>query len=248
MLRSLNNKVVQIESHYFGLTPYSEGLNLQQKFLAQVQNQIKLHDEVISIEHSSVELPLKYSYILGLEHPDVITLGLRSHSASLQDILTNPSQWTGDVFKVRRGGLATLHQPGQLVIYPVVHLKSNALTIREFIRLLLVTTQKTLKFYGVASEVDLCEKPGVYTANGKIAFCGLHVHHGVTQHGLSINIQNDIGVFKGLQSCGVKQPEIDSLKNQQLAITPEQFFRQWVGVLQNEHFQDVNLDCDRSVN
>src|SRR5688500_698623 len=62
--------------------------------------------------------------ILGLEHPLTITLGRRGDP--LKDVLVGFKtlrEKAIPVVAVDRGGQATLHHPGQLVIYPILSLR-----------------------------------------------------------------------------------------------------------------------------
>lgn len=196
-----------VETHYLGLLAFDKALEMQNKFHSQVAE-------------------TKKSYILGLEHPLVMTLGVRAHKAELSSFCAKP--WTAPVYKISRGGLATIHNPGQLVIYPLVDLKKHGLSVKQFVQILFDATQKTLKELGIESTSDLCDQPGVYTNQGKIAFCGLQIKNGITLHGLSINIHNDTSVFADIESCGVATPKIDSVKNQGVTYSTREFFEAWL--------------------
>lgn len=196
-----------VESQYLGLIDFDKALEYQQQ----------CHEKVSTD---------KKSYILGLEHPLVMTLGLRAHKADINSFCAKP--WTAPVFKISRGGLATIHNPGQLVIYPILDLKYHGLSVKQFVQLLFEATQKTLREIGIESTFDLCDHPGVYTAKGKIAFCGLQIKNGITMHGLSINIHNDISVFSDIESCGIVTAKIDSVKSQGVTYSLQDFFEVWL--------------------
>ncbi len=203
MLKSSNS----VESQYLGLVDFDKALELQYQYHAKVTTD-------------------KKSYILGLEHPTVMTLGLRAHKADVNSFCVKP--WTYPIHKISRGGLATIHNPGQLVIYPIVDLKQYGMSVKGFVQALFEATQKTLNELKINSTIDLCDQPGVYTDLGKIAFCGLQIKNGITLHGLSINIVNDISLFKEIQSCGVSAPKIDSVANHSVVFSPRDFFNAWL--------------------
>lgn len=207
-----------VESQYLGLIDFDKALEVQHQYHAKVSTD-------------------KKAYILGLEHPLVMTLGLRAHKLDINSFCSKT--WTAPVFKISRGGLATIHNPGQLVIYPIVDLKHHGLSVKQFVQVLFEATQKTLRELGVESTFDLCDQPGVYTSKGKIAFCGLQIKNGITMHGLSINIQNDISVFGDIESCGVAAPQVDSVKSQGVTYSPREFFEAWL-----KHF---NLEAGHSL-
>ena len=157
---------------------------------------------------------------MGLEHPAVITLGRRMKSEELLVASDIP------VVQSTRGGLATIHSEGQLVIYPVMNLKSHGLGVKEFVCKLLKVTQATLKEYDIESFID-DGNVGLYTADGKIAFCGLEIKDGISQHGISINIANDLSLFSQIVSCGVTALKTDRVCNHVSDVTMRDFFEKW---------------------
>ena len=193
------------ESQYLGLMDYEKSLILQ----------LDLH---------KMSVDRKQNYILGLEHPTCITLGLRAHSEFENYNLT--CSWP--VHKVSRGGLATMHNPGQLVIYPIYNLKQSEMGVRCFVHELFKATEKTMTDLGISSYIDEKEQPGIYTDAGKIAFCGLQVKNGSTLHGLSINISNQLSEFNAIQSCGINQAKLDKVAYYRPDITVSEFYEMWV--------------------
>lgn len=145
--------------------------------------------------------------IWGFEFNPVITLGKRG--SVTQDLVS-----LGDlpVLQVDRGGQATLHSPGQLVIFPMMDLRTQGLGVKKFIEILLSATQKTLLHFGLSSELNL-EQAGLYTQKGKIAFVGLRIDQGVSRHGISINVNNDLSLFRSIVPCGQRQGLVDRLSD-----------------------------------
>jgi lipoyl(octanoyl) transferase len=110
--------------------------------------------------------------LLGLEHPLVITLGRRANAS--QDILNNQStdKAVAPVFRSDRGGQATLHDRGQLVIYPVADLRYLGIGVREWVQTIHHVASLTLKDFSVEMVAnDQCT--GLFTRNGKIGFIGI---------------------------------------------------------------------------
>ena len=166
---------------------------------------------------------------MGLEHPTVITLGRRM---KVDELLL-----AGDIPVVQstRGGLATIHSEGQLVIYPIMNLRARGLGVKEFVFQLLKITQRTLKDYQIESFID-DENIGLHTINGKIAFCGLEIKEGVSRHGISINIANDLSLFTQIVSCGVTALKTDRACDHVSDVTMRDFFERWISnFIQNLH-------------
>ena len=161
--------------------------------------------------------------ILGMQHPAVITLGYRAHAEN--EILSADAIPT---VKIDRGGLATIHSEGQLVIYPILQLSQYGLGVRQYVDLLLETTAHVLRqSYGISAQRDE-SGVGLFTAAGKIVFCGIKVKSGVTQHGLSINMKNDLALFRHIIPCGFQNPKFDKVENYVSEFSPKDFFDSWV--------------------
>ena len=191
-----------------GVIPFAESLKAQEYF-------------------KSIALKGAFCFLGFESERPVITKGLRTKS---EDIV-----WSEEVLNQKhfeqheliRGGQATLHSPGQLVIYPVFSLSLLNLKMKDFIILLEDITRDVLNDLGIPSE-RLEEYAGLSTERGKIAFFGIHISGGVSQHGLSININNDLSLFSSIKSCGVLNRSHDRLADHDLKITSEQLFNLWI--------------------
>lgn len=212
-----------IESNFIELISKGPSFLAQFTELSDYELVYKLQEEICQeIQHS------KKIVILGCEHNDVITLGRRAENSEIyrNDILP--------VIRSSRGGLATIHSSGQLVIYPHLNLRAHDLSVRGYVELLLKTTQGLLQLYGVSSEVDL-KQVGLYTKLGKIAFCGIQIKDRMTMHGISLNVFNDLELFKLISPCGLANSEMDRLQNH----TSRKFelrtlFSQWSSLFQDK--------------
>ena len=201
------NENLIFESSFLGSMTYEKSIDLQND-LAK-----------LALDKNSIS-------ILGLQHPAVITLGRRAQrSAELSDLFLQ-SEYTIPVYESTRGGLATIHSEGQLVIYLVLNLRKLNWGVQNYVSRLLVTTQSLLEQYGIFSKVDI-NGAGLYTASGKIAFCGIEVKNGITYHGISLNVRNDLGLFSMIRSCGVENLQLDRLQNYQVTDTLGEIFKKW---------------------
>lgn len=198
MLKSTSNN--SLEHTFLGTVDFESAFKIQRSLWAsaKVKNQVS---------------------IMGLDHPAVITLGRRAELS--MPVLGLP------VVQSTRGGLVTLHSEGQLVIYTILNLKEHHLGVKDFVLKLLETTQKTFADFGVVTFID-DQRIGLYTDHGKIAFCGLEIKEGVSQHGISINISNDLKLFNHIESCGIQKMAMDKLQYYRFDVDMKQFFMAWV--------------------
>ncbi|MEX2546592.1 MAG: lipoyl(octanoyl) transferase LipB [Chloroflexota bacterium] len=153
--------------------------------------------------------------LLLLEHPVVLTLGLRSDPSH---VLATPQTLKArgiEVIQVERGGEVTYHGPGQLVAYPIIRLADRGLVLRPFVRALEQSMIDTCAGYGVdAGRRD--GYPGVWcdpdsSAPRKIGALGLRLEGGVTYHGIAVNVTTDLTDFELIDPCGLPDAEVTSI-------------------------------------
>jgi lipoyl(octanoyl) transferase len=180
--------------------------------------------------------------IIGLEHPLTISLGKRADP--LRDIVVpmkRLKELNVAVVGSDRGGQTTLHSPGQLVIYPVVHLKARQMKVRDYVYLLEEVTQRFLADFGIVAHFR-GDEPGLHTNDGKIAFFGLRIQKGMSSHGLSINVNNDLSEFAMIRSCGVTGEKFAKMSDYNAPTDLEALFHRWCSYFQTalNLTQDVN--------
>ena len=134
-----------------------------------------------------------------LEHKPIFTAGTRSKE---NEILNK----TISVSKTSRGGKITYHGPGQKVVYFVLNLNERGKDIRKLIKHIENCIIKILKEYGIKSFNDK-KNIGIWVnVNGnpkKVAAIGIRVKRWIAFHGFSINISNDLEVYKNIVPCGI---------------------------------------------
>ncbi len=165
--------------------------------------------------------------IVGFECPTTVTLGLRGGD---KDLLLSKEEFLRKnipIVSIKRGGQATLHSPGQLVLYPVVDIKKNKMRVRDFIVCIENITKEILMDLGIDTHKEEGQA-GLFTTKGKIAFFGLHITEGVSQHGLAINVCNDLNLFSYIRSCGTTGRPHDCISNYYPQITTKEVFDLWV--------------------
>lgn len=142
------------------------------------------------------------------EHPPSLTLGRRGQE---EDLLWDPKKREDfglSVFETPRGGEATLHAPGQLVVYPVVYVGKR---IRAHIEALAEAALYCLSKAGIRGATLSWDHPGVWRDAQKFASVGVHVSRGVAIQGLSLNVDVDPRLFGALVSCGMPSVQMASL-------------------------------------
>ncbi len=162
--------------------------------------------------------------ILGCEHPEVLSVGKSLWATDL----SHYNSVFNSVDLTLRGGKLTLHNPGQLIIYPVLNLKSNQLTLRNYIQFILNISKKTFLDLGLNVTSNDKQNIGIFIDDKKIMSLGLHHHRGWVSHGLSINVNNDLEKFKLFEVCGQCSTEVTSLKTMGLNHNPKDVFELWV--------------------
>ena len=133
-----------------------------------------------------------------LEHDPVVTLGRRGG-----ELRTVPEGVP--VVSVERGGLATVHCPGQLVGYLIVDLGSRKGSVRRMVDAIEEGLIRWLATQGIAAHRSP-GRPGVWVGDAKIAAVGLHFRRGVSMHGFALNLQPDLRSFEWIVPCGHRAP------------------------------------------
>ena len=178
-----------------GMKPYAEVLELQLDLCHKRQ------DDVID------------NTVLIMEHPAVITLGARkSENKLLSDEEVIRSQGI-DLVRVGRGGGTTAHNPGQLVMYPIIKLKSLKLDVNGYVRSLEQIGIDLLNVLGVESGRRK-GFPGLWIGEKKIASVGVQLKKWVSFHGMAVNVNNDLSIFEHIVPCGLKDVVITSVEKE----------------------------------
>jgi len=145
--------------------------------------------------------------LLLLEHPPVLTIG---RHGSPRHILAAPAELERrgvEVHHVERGGDVTYHGPGQLVGYPVLPVRGG---VQRFVHALAEAAARMLRELDIRAQWEP-ERPGLWTAQGKIAAVGLHVARGVALHGIAINADPDLRHYELIVPCGLSGSTVTSI-------------------------------------
>lgn len=150
-------------------------------------------------------------HLILLEHPPTYTLGARAREAHLLVSEASLRALGAQVFRVDRGGDVTYHGPGQLVGYPILHVRARGLGPVAYVRLLEETIIGALRAYDVvAGRVE--GYPGVWVDGAKIAAIGVRISGGVSMHGFALNVNTDLSFFERIVPCGLTGAPVTSLQ------------------------------------
>jgi len=143
-----------------------------------------------------------------VEHDHVITLGRSSHP---ENVLTNDLP----IFEIERGGDATYHGPGQLVIYPIISLEQRGISVRKLVETLESVIIHTIADFGIKDAKGLLGKEtGVWVGKRKIASIGVAVSHWVSFHGVALNVNTDLSYFQKIRPCGYEPSIMTSMRSE----------------------------------
>jgi lipoate-protein ligase B len=165
--------------------------------------------------------------LLFVEHPHVITIG---RGGKEWNILC-PGEVP--VYRTSRGGDATYHGPGQMVVYPMIDLRSTLRKdVHRYLRYLEKATIRTLESFGLVAERNP-PWTGIWIGKKKVASIGVAIRKGITYHGLALNVTTDLSYFGRIVPCGLSWAEMTSMQRElarelSMAQVREAFLRHFV--------------------
>ena len=176
------------------LMDYKEALDLQRSLVDAKTSEIMVQD-----------------LVLFLEHPPVFTLGRRGGRDHLLVDDATLGMRGIEVFHTERGGDITYHGPEQLVVYPVVDLKNRQFKVVEFVEALEEVMILVAADWGIVAERNPKNR-GVWIDNKKIGSIGIAIRHGVSFHGIALNVNTSMDPFSWINPCGLTGVEMTSMK------------------------------------
>ena len=150
--------------------------------------------------------------LLLLEHPHVITLGVkadaaRSHLIATPDLLTAREV---EVYETGRGGDITYHGPGQLVGYPIMDLRPDRCDVHKYVRDLEDVMIRTTRDFGLEG-ARIAGLSGAWVGADKIGAIGVRISRWITSHGFAFNVTTDLDFFNLIVPCGIATGGVTSL-------------------------------------
>lgn len=150
--------------------------------------------------------------LLLLEHSPVLTVG---RSGTRADLGLTEEEWARrgvEVAWVDRGGLATYHGPGQVVAYPIVDLRRRGRDVRAYVRSLEDAGAAAVARFRVGARPGR-DPVGIFVGEAKIGSIGVSVWRWITQHGIALNVENDLEVYRWFKPCGLEGVPVTRLSD-----------------------------------
>jgi lipoyl(octanoyl) transferase len=187
--------VREIQVRRLGVVSYAEGLEIQKELVEK---------------RKAGEIP---DQLLLLEHPPVITLGVKTRN-NRSNIVATPEALKAagvEVFETGRGGDVTYHGPGQLVGYPILDLRPDRCDVHAYVRDLEEVLIRATAAFGI----EAGRQPGltgVWVGNEKLAAIGVRIARWITSHGFAYNVNTTLSHFDFIIPCGITDKGVTSLQ------------------------------------
>jgi lipoyl(octanoyl) transferase len=190
-----------MEVRRLGTVPYNDGLTLQAS-LVEDRRAGRIGDT-----------------LLLLEHPPVITLGVKTRQGPTH-IVATPEELEREgvaVHETGRGGDVTYHGPGQLVGYPILDLRPDRCDVHRYVRDIEEVLIRALATFGISGgRVEGLS--GVWVGEAgrerKIAAIGVRISRWITSHGFALNVATDLRHFQLIVPCGIADRGVTSIEQE----------------------------------
>jgi lipoyl(octanoyl) transferase len=183
-----------VEVRRLGIVAYAEALEMQKALVE---------------ERRAGRVP---NLLLLLQHPPVITLGVRKSSRS--NVTATEAQLAARgvaVHDTGRGGDVTYHGPGQIVGYPILDLRPDRCDVHRYVRDLEEVMIRVCAGYGiVAGRVN--GMSGAWAGPEKIGAIGVRISRWITSHGFAFNVNTQLDDFQLIVPCGIADRGVTSLQ------------------------------------
>ena len=181
-----------------GLTSYENAFAIQEKL------------------HQSCVAGVWADTLLFQENHPIITLGRGSHEKNLLHTPEELKSMGIGITSVSRGGDISYHGNGQLIISPILHFDRYVKGAHQYVRCLEQIVINLLNTYCIPGK-RIKGRSGVWVldpgtdSDKKIAALGIAVSHGVTLHGMSINVNPELSHFSLIIPCGIDDLGVTSM-------------------------------------
>lgn len=187
-----------IDVRRLGRVDYAAGLDLQARLVE---------------ERRAASIP---DTLLLLEHPPVITLGVKTRGRPA-NIIASAETLAAEgvtVFETGRGGDITYHGPGQLVGYPIFDLRPDRCDVHAYVRDLEQALILALQEFGIGGG-RVAGRTGVWAGPAgreeKVAAIGVRISRWITSHGFALNVSTNLRHFQLIVPCGIADRGVTSI-------------------------------------
>ena len=185
---------MQIEQ--LGTTPYNQAYDYQMELLK------KLHED-----------DQKDDVCMVLQHPAVFTLGRNASPDNIHVPESFLHKKGIKLIRIERGGEVTYHGPGQIVCYPIINLRRNKLSVVDYVHTLEQIMLEVVLHFGINAKRD-SRNHGIWLGDSKLGSIGIAVRHGISYHGLALNVNLDLEPFAWVNPCGLDGVSMTSMEQE----------------------------------
>jgi lipoyl(octanoyl) transferase len=173
------------------------------------------YDDALALQRALVEerragkIP---DVLLLLQHPPVITLGVKTAS-SRGNIIATPERLEElgvETHETGRGGDVTYHGPGQIVGYPIIDLKPDRCDVHRYVRDLEEVMIRVCADYGLRAG-RIAGLTGTWIGAEKVGAIGVRISRWITSHGFAFNVSTNLDHFQLIVPCGITDRGVTSL-------------------------------------
>jgi lipoyl(octanoyl) transferase len=183
-----------LEVRHLGVVPYAVAADLQRDLVEQ---------------RRAGRVP---DLLLLLEHPHVVTLGVKVDAAR-SHLIATPQMLAArhvELHETGRGGDITYHGPGQIVGYPIIDLRPDRCDVHKYVRDLEEVMISAAADFGVnAGRVKGLS--GAWVGADKLGAIGVRISRWITSHGFAFNVTTDLDFFNLIVPCGITGGGVTSL-------------------------------------
>ena len=190
------------------MVPYDDALTLQRE-LVEARKADRIPDT-----------------LLLLEHPHVLTLGVRgskpstgepgARSGNWRHVIATPERLAAlgvSVVETGRGGDVTYHGPGQIVGYPILDLRPDRQDVHRYVRDLEEVLIRTCGDFAINAHrvAGLTGAWVDHPVHGpeKVAAIGVRIARWITSHGFALNVTHRPCVFRPDRALRHRRPRRD---------------------------------------
>ena len=200
--------------------PYPDAVQFMEDTIAAIQWTVSdcvpypdavqhMEDTIAAIHHGKAA-----ETVWLLSHPHCYVSGKRTEDAH---ILNQSAAMP--LYCSVRGGSVSWHGMGQRIAYIMVNLKKRGWhDIRQFVMALENCLIDTMGEWNITAQRN-DRHHGVWVNGSMVASVGLAVRHGISWHGVAVNLTNDLTPYDAILPCGMKPHLVSSLAAQGHSIT-----------------------------